>query len=73
MEMEMVDCEWHVIPVIEVCTLLITSLVARQSREKLNRMEPTLTLGHLLCKVLGQRSLQTCSVFFLYEVVACAC
>ena len=41
---------------------------SRQPREKLNSLEPTLTLDHLLCKVLGQCSLQTCSVFPLYEV-----
>jgi len=40
----------------------------RQPRENLNSLEPTLTLGHLLCKVLGQCSLQNCSVFPLYEV-----
>jgi len=41
---------------------------ARQPREELNSLEPTLTLDHLLFKVLGQCSLQTCAVFFLYEV-----
>ena len=41
---------------------------ARQPREKLNSLEPTLTLGHLLCQILDQRSLQTCSVLFLYGV-----
>jgi len=46
-------------------------MIARQPREKLNSLEPTLTLGRLLCKVLGQCSLQTCSVFPWYEVIAC--
>jgi len=41
---------------------------ARQTKEKLNSLEPTLTLDHLLCKGLGQCSLQTCAVVFLYEV-----
>ena len=27
--------------------------IARQPKKRLNSLEPTLTLGHLLCKVLG--------------------
>ena len=52
-----------------VLMLLLPCALPRQPREKLNSLEPTLTLGHLLCKVLGQCSLQTCSVFPLYEVL----
>jgi hypothetical protein len=39
-----------------------------RTREKLDAIEPTLTLSSLLCLVLFPCSLQTCSVFPFYDV-----